>query len=374
MSSPTVSVIMATYNHANFVAEAIQSVLKQKGVDFEFLISDDGSSDTTREVVGAIKDDRIRFFPNEVNRGACVVTNELIGRARGEFISLLNSDDYWIGADKLAFQLQFMRENPHVAACFGRAKFIDKNGFEIHKSSLPHGAVFDQFNRSKGAWLRHFFDKGNCICHPTVFIRKKCYEELGGYDNRLRQLPDFDMWLRLIKRYDIHISDRELVAFRHLPGENASSSTPANTRRLLNESYFVLRTFFDGVDLVDFHDGFGDVLTKHASLTKNIMEIEQSFLFLSKNRWAAHVYNQVGIERLYCQLLNPDFRDLLVNIYSFDDRSFQAVVSENCVFDLDSPAGKITHLSGDFLLKELKRRIVARAPKIIQPLLGKLFF
>ena len=85
MNAPTVSVIMATYNHADFVAQSIQSVLLQRNVDFEFLIADDGSVDRTREVVASIHDKRIRFFPNEVNRGACVVTNELIGRASGEF-------------------------------------------------------------------------------------------------------------------------------------------------------------------------------------------------------------------------------------------------------------------------------------------------
>ena len=101
MKSPTISVIMATYNHADFVAQAIDSVLSQRGVDFEFLIADDGSVDLTREVVASIHDERIRFFPNEVNRGACVVTNELIQCASGEFIALINSDDYWINSEKL---------------------------------------------------------------------------------------------------------------------------------------------------------------------------------------------------------------------------------------------------------------------------------
>lgn len=212
MKPPTVSVIMATYNHADFVIQAIESVLAQQGVDFEFLIADDGSADRTREVVASIKDARIRFFPSEKNRGACVVTNELIERASGEFIALINSDDYWTVPDKLAYQVQIMRENPKVGACFGRARFVDKDGRDIDKASLPFGTVFDQENRSQGQWLRRFFDLGNCICHPTLLIRKSCYEALGMYNNRLRQLPDFDMWIRLLKRYDIFISDKELVA------------------------------------------------------------------------------------------------------------------------------------------------------------------
>src|SRR5207253_9983886 len=155
MTSPTVSVIMATYNHANFVAQAIESVLSQVDVDFEFLISDDGSSDNTRDVVASIHDERIKFFPNEVNRGACVVTNELIERASGEFIALINSDDSWIDGDKLAYQVQFMRDNPEIGACFGRARFVDKNGQAMDKASISFGGAFDRDNRSQGAWLRH---------------------------------------------------------------------------------------------------------------------------------------------------------------------------------------------------------------------------
>src|SRR5579871_5019564 len=110
MRSPTVSVVMATYNHAPFVKQAIESVLGQEGVDFEFLIADDGSVDRTREIVASIYDERITFSPNEKNRGACVVLNELIEHASGEFVALINSDDYWTMPDKLAYQVQLMRD------------------------------------------------------------------------------------------------------------------------------------------------------------------------------------------------------------------------------------------------------------------------
>lgn len=328
MKSPTVSVIMATYNHADFVIQAIESVLAQQGVDFEFLIADDGSADGTREVVASIKDARIRFFPNEKNRGACVVTNELIERASGEFIALINSDDYWTVPDKLAYQVQIMRESPRVGACFGRARFVDKDGRDIDKASLPFGTVFDQENRSQGKWLRRFFDLGNCICHPTMLIRKSCYEELGMYNNRLRQLPDFDMWIRLVKHHDIFISDRELINFRILPGENASSQTVVNSIRTINEHYLAADIFFDGVTREQLIGGFQDLLIFKDIPTNEHLDIEKVLLYFVDNQWLGKPYKMIGLLRL-SQLLNSSIHhEILLNSYNIDDRWFQKMMGD----------------------------------------------
>lgn len=328
MKSPTVSVIMATYNHANFVVEAIQSVLGQEDVDFEFLISDDGSADSTREVVAAIQDERIKFFPNEVNRGACVVTNELIERASGEFIALINSDDYWSDRDKLAYQVKFMRDNPHVGACFGRARFVDKNGHAIDKASIPSGDVFDQANRSQGAWLRRFFELGNCICHPTMLIRRSCYDQLGVYSNRLRQLPDMDMWIRLVKHFPIHISDRELITFRLLPGENASSQTVTNSIRTINEHYLIADSFFDEVTAEQLVDGFADLLKDKEIESDMQLDIEKALLFFSYNQWLGKPYQMIGILKLNALLNSPSHHRIMLEQYGLDDRWFQKELGE----------------------------------------------
>lgn len=328
MKSPTISVIMATYNHADFVAQAIDSVLSQRGVDFEFLIADDGSVDHTREIVASIRDERIRFFPNEINRGACVVTNELILRASGEFIALINSDDYWINGDKLAYQLQVMRDNPTIGACFGRVRFIDKYGHDIDKSSLPFGTVFDQENRSQGAWLRRFFDLGNCICHPTMLIRRSCYEELGMYRNQLRQLPDFDMWIRLVKRHPIYISERELINFRILPGENASSQTATNSIRTINEHYLIIDNFFDDIDSKHLIDGFGDIL-KHKDIPSDeYLDIEKVMLLFIYNQLLGKPYQMIGLLKLSKLLNSPVHHEILVDAYGVDDRWFQKVMGD----------------------------------------------
>lgn len=321
---PIVSVIMPTYNHAPFVEQAIKSVLAQRDVDFELIISDDGSTDATRDVVAAIKDDRIKFFPNVVNRGACVVTNELIQRSSGEFIALINSDDYWSVDDKLAYQVKILREYPNIGATFGRARFVDKAGQAMEKSSFPSGTVFEQDNRSQGLWLRRFFDLGNCICHPTMLIRKSCYDDVGLYSNRMRQLPDFDMWVKLIKKHDIHISEHELINFRILPGENASSQTASNSIRTINEHYLMAESFFDGVSASVLIDGFSDVLVCKDVPTQQHVDIESALLFFNYNQWLGAPYKMIGLLKLNQLLNSSEHLEILRRDYDIDDRWFQA--------------------------------------------------
>lgn len=326
MIKPIVSVIMPTYNHANFVKQAIESVLMQKDVFFEFLIMDDGSVDSTREVVASISDPRIKFFPYTENRGAAVVTNELIERSSGEFIALINSDDYWMDDDKLSYQVEILRNNPDIGAIFGRARFVDKDGNRI--LTLPFGNVFEQENRTQGQWLRYFFDHSNCICHPTMLIRKTCYQELGLYNNRLRQLPDFDMWVRLIKSYKIYISERELINFRIMPGENASAQTPINMVRTLNEHLVISESFFDNVSKEQLIDGFFDYLVMKEIPTQIHLEIEKARMFMIYNQWLGKPYQIVGINKLYKLFNIPEANTILHTDYNMSDRWFHAKMGE----------------------------------------------
>ncbi|SFA65244.1 glycosyltransferase [Metapseudomonas otitidis] len=328
MTSPVVSVIMATYNHAPYVAKAIASVLEQRGVDFEFLIADDGSVDSTVQVVSAIQDTRIRFFPHRDNRGAGIVINELIAKASGEFIALINSDDCWSGSDKLAIQLNIMQGNPALGACFGRARFVSKSGGALSGRGLPFGTVFEQGNRSQGAWLRYFFESGNCICHPTMLIRSQCYRELGSYKNNLRQLPDFDMWIRLVKRYPIHITERVLVDFRVLPGENASSQTVANSVRVMNEHYLIAESFFDDVSAQQLKEGFSDLL-RYPELPSEIhVDIEKVLLMFVPHKGLGRAYSMIGLLKLNRLLASTAYERVLAKDYGIDGRWFQERTAE----------------------------------------------
>jgi glycosyltransferase involved in cell wall biosynthesis len=331
MKSPQISVIMATYNHAPYVVEAINSVLDQDFKDIEFLIADDGSKDGTADAVESVSDPRIQFTRHSVNRGAGEVGRELILKATGKYLALMNSDDVW-RPGKLSYQFELLESSPEYAASFGRAAFIDNTGAGVSKNDLPFGTVFDQENRSRGQWLRHFFTKGNCICHPTMLIRREVFKNHGIYDSRLRQLPDYEMWVRLAKHLELHVSDRAMIDFRVLPGESASADTPRNAVRVINEYMLIIERFFDGVSRETLIDGFGDLLKIPSVPSPAHLEIEKVFLLFTPAPWLDHMYKIVGISKIYALMGSELHRNILQVDYKFGEHEFHALAGQADAF------------------------------------------
>lgn len=104
-----VSIIMPSWNTADFIRESIDSVLAQTYTNWELLIVDDCSTDNTDEVVASYKDERIKYFKNEKNSGAALTRNKALREAQGEWIAFLDSDDLWT-VDKLEKQIKFMND------------------------------------------------------------------------------------------------------------------------------------------------------------------------------------------------------------------------------------------------------------------------
>ncbi len=242
-TTPRVSVVIASYEHEAYVTECIESVLAQTFQDFEIVVTDDGSRDGTAQRVRAIGDPRIQLEVLEHNRGACIALNRGIARARGEFVAILNSDDAFV-ADKLETQVAFLDRHLDVAAVFGWPELVDERGQPFCDAAHKDWSVFQVENRSRHQWLRHFFDRGNCLCHPTLMIRRRCYHAVGGYDARLAQVPDLDMWVRLAARYELHVLPRALTRFRIREDlRNASAARPEVVRRDAWERQRVLEQY-----------------------------------------------------------------------------------------------------------------------------------
>jgi glycosyltransferase involved in cell wall biosynthesis len=264
LRTPRVSVVIPSYNHAPFIGQAIDSVLAQSFDDFELIITDDGSTDGSADIIRGYTDPRINFEAFATNRGACEAVNRCIARATGEYVALLGSDDYFLPG-KLARQVAILDAAPALAGVFGLVEFVDDEGAAIRAHLNPIANLFSAAPANRFAWLRRFFLEGNALCHSTAMIPKRIYDELGCYDVALRQLPDMEMWVRICARYPIEVVPEPLTAFRVLRGQrNISAATPAVIRRSAWEHSQVLR-HYRAMDEATLERAFGANIPEHAA-------------------------------------------------------------------------------------------------------------
>lgn len=289
-----VSVIIPSYNHHKFIDKAIQSVLNQTYSNFELIIVDDASKDNSIEIIEKYNDPRIKKYYLKENIGAVSSLNLLIDMADGEYIALLNSDDLWLPT-KLEKQVNFMECNKEIGACFTWANFIDDKGKEISREKVFYSDIFFKENRSQGMWLRYFYDNGNTLCHPSVLIRKKIYIQVGKLSNAYRQLPDYEFWIRLIKKYNIYIVQEVLTSHRRYDGEvsNTSAISFDNDTRQMYEINLIYDTFFDDISPKMFEEGFKDlVINKKCFENEHMCKYEQNML--------VYKFNSLGPILRYC--------------------------------------------------------------------------
>jgi glycosyltransferase involved in cell wall biosynthesis len=241
-AQPQVSVVVKSYNHADFVGETIRSILDQSFQDFEIVVTDDGSTDGTPDVVRSFSDPRIRLevFPH--NRGISHAMNDAIARARGEYVAILNSDDFALPG-RLERQTAFLRANPNIGAVFTLPRTVDDRGVPV-ASFFDFALPFSLPDFSRRSWLKYFFFHRNCLCAPTAMVRRSVYRQIGSYDARLINLQDLDMWIRVCAGHDIHVMREELTAFR-IRGDDRNMSAPRPDTKLRAEFEFsrILRNY-----------------------------------------------------------------------------------------------------------------------------------
>ncbi|MCK5666558.1 MAG: glycosyltransferase, partial [Thiotrichaceae bacterium] len=199
---PTVSVILTSFNHAKYISEAIDSVLNQTFTDFELIIWDDASTDESWELINSYTDSRIIKFRNETTkRGVYGINKAITEISKAEYIAIHHSDDIWLPS-KLEKQIDFLKNNSKYGAVFTNALAVCEDGSPLNDDQHFYTNIFTQANRSRYEWLNHFFREGNALCHPSVLIRKKCYDDCGLYRYGFAQLGDLDMWVRLCLKYE----------------------------------------------------------------------------------------------------------------------------------------------------------------------------
>lgn len=212
---PLVSVVIPTYNSAQYLPETIESVLSQSWQDFEIIIVDDGSTDNTQEVVGAFNSNKIRYIRQENSGGPSRPRNVGIHHARGKYISLFDSDDL-MSRNKLAEAVAFLERYSNLGLLFANFEVCNERGDAFPGTFLDEFQTFWDLPKQQVGekWFiidsavayEHLFFQ-NFIGTSGTVVPKAVFLSVGGFDESIAGPEDRDMWLRISRRYALGYLD-----------------------------------------------------------------------------------------------------------------------------------------------------------------------
>lgn len=200
MEKEKISVIIPTYNREKTIKRAVDSVLNQTYNNLEVIIVDDCSIDNTKELVDSWNNDKVKYFKLEKNSGACAARNKGIELATGEYIAFQDSDDEWF-PDKLEKQMKLLK-NTNTEVTFCAFEFITLDGKNNKK--VPEFDVNNIENMTKELLNQNFISTQTLLGKKSVFISNQ-------FDKTLPRFQDWDLAIRLSKKYKISYLDEILV-------------------------------------------------------------------------------------------------------------------------------------------------------------------
>lgn len=237
--SPRVSVVLPTYNRADWLPGSIGSAIGQTYEDWELIVWDDGSKDATEDLVKSFGDQRIRYFREE-NRGASYARNRALERASGEYVAFLDSDDTWT-PDKLTRQVAVLSHHPSIDLVFG--DFTNANlasgeaglGFTQTREGLKRLTTvpLDGAARQIFGGMPESLLVSNFIATDSVVVKRAALSEVGQFNEALRNCEDLEYWWRMgVSGITFGYIDAILLN-RNKPTDSLSSPSPVNYQNCL---------------------------------------------------------------------------------------------------------------------------------------------
>lgn len=270
--NPLVSVIIPTYNRANYLPLAIESVLNQTYKNLKLYIIDDGSTDNTTQVVSQyLSDSRVNYHKQK-NAGQGAATNRGIRLSKGEYMAFLDADDLW-NLEKLQLQVNAIQSKKDVGVLYSPCFVIDENGNIISRSPDPvHEGVVT------GPLLIE-----NFIPFGTVLVKKECFDELGLFSEIVTGL-DYDLWLRFSTRYRFGYISTPTLYYRIWPGQ-----VTTNNIRVFENGIRIMEKFLQQFP------GAVDKKTENEAWAHTYVGYGECLIKADRRKWLAL--------NLYCQAL-----------------------------------------------------------------------
>ncbi len=232
---PEVAVLMSVFNGQEYLTQTVESVLNQTFENFEFVIVENGSEDSSLSILNSFEDSRIRILPKKENIGLSKALNEGLSHASSDLIARIDADDL-MKPQRLDRQVEYMRRNPSVALLGSSIERIFSDG--TFRDTVKFPTAHDK--------ILAFFAKGSPFAHPAVIFRKSIVEGLGGYSENLQYAQDFKLWLEIAKRHQTANLDEALTVYRTHAKQNSS--------KVAKESAMVFEEILGDSHLRDYID------------------------------------------------------------------------------------------------------------------------
>jgi glycosyltransferase involved in cell wall biosynthesis len=201
--TPLVSVVMSVRNDARFVAESIDSILRQTAPDFEFIIFDDGSIDSSRQVISSFTDARIKMF-GLGGVGLASALNQGLGMARGTYVARQDADDI-SAPERFEQQIAYLESNPEIDVLGTAVTAIDQEGRRLRDYEYP---LTDAEIRQELCRMH------NPLVHGSLMYRKQRILDIHGYRPAFRKSEDYDMHLRAARYLKFANLEKRLLQYR----------------------------------------------------------------------------------------------------------------------------------------------------------------
>lgn len=240
-NNPLVSILIPTYNREQYILSALDSALAQTYPNIEIIVHDDASIDSTPALLATYHDPRLRVIRTEDNHGMLGGWNYLVGKARGEYIKFLASDDLLEHAC-VAELVKAALAHPTAALITCQRKFIDQRGRVVKKMGLASKSAMVN-GLEHAHWILTTL-RENLIGEPTaVLYPTKLVKRAGSYDKAFSQFADFEYWIRLLQFGDLVYLHKPLCSFRTHAGSNTSAAI--RDGRFITEIFALIHKYYD---------------------------------------------------------------------------------------------------------------------------------
>lgn len=281
--SPIVSVVLSVYNGGRYLSEAIESIVNQDFLEFEFIIINDGSSDQTKSVINRFKDLDPRIISIErENRGLVYSLNEGVALSKGEYIVRMDADDI-AHPNRIKEQVEFMRQNPDVGVCGSWIEVFSENSIiNIKKHPVLHDDL---------APIILFTSP---VAHPSTIIRR-CVLVAAPYNNKFPHAEDYKLWSELIFNTKFSTIGRPLLKYRTHDLNTSKVAENFNKKERFNVACEIFKSVLKRLKI----ENTEKEMEIHFSISLNARSVDANHGVFAVNKYIKKIYRANKLTQIF---------------------------------------------------------------------------